>query len=73
VLTKIDESEIEINKKDSENVKWILQIKKVFKIIYKMEKLKYLEPKFAPTIYPLIKLIKVRYGPTEDGDSSVFS
>ena len=37
-------------------------MKKCFKVMYKMEKQKYLEPKFAISLYPLIKFLKNKYG-----------
>ena len=42
--------------------KWLAHIKKCFKAIYKMERTKYLEPKFALSLYPLIKFLKGKYG-----------
>ena len=43
------------------NEKWFLRFKKVFKLIHNMEKGKYLDPKFALTLFPLMKFLMSKY------------
>jgi len=52
----------ETERKNERNNKWLEQIKKCFKILYRMEKYKYLEPKFSMHLYPLMRFLKDRYG-----------
>ena len=56
------------------NDKWFHQFKKIFKLIYNMEKGKYLEPKYAMTLFPLMKFLFEKYAKnTSSGSQSIFS
>eukprot|EP00349_Pseudokeronopsis_sp_Brazil_P008224 CAMPEP_0202968424 /NCGR_PEP_ID=MMETSP1396-20130829/13707_1 /ASSEMBLY_ACC=CAM_ASM_000872 /TAXON_ID= /ORGANISM="Pseudokeronopsis sp., Strain Brazil" /LENGTH=136 /DNA_ID=CAMNT_0049694713 /DNA_START=24 /DNA_END=434 /DNA_ORIENTATION=+ len=57
------------------NEKWFLRMKKVFKLINEMEKQKYMEPKFSPTLAPLLKFLLQKYSFNKNvsGPTSVFS
>lgn len=42
--------------------KWLIHLKKCFKVIHKLEKSKSIEPKFTISLFPLVKFLKNRYG-----------
>ena len=42
--------------------KWLIHLKKCFKVIHKLEKEKFQEPKFVLSLFPLMKFLKARYG-----------
>ena len=46
------------------NDKWFSHIKKAFKLLYKIEKQKYQDPKLAVQIFPFVKYVFSRYKQT---------
>lgn len=45
-----------------DDLKWFHHFKKVFQAIHKSEKSKYLDPKFGPSMYPLMKYLMSKHG-----------
>lgn len=53
------------------DAKWIQHFMKCFKVLHQMEKKKYLEPKFSPGLYPLVRYISQKHGGSTN--QSIFS
>ena len=55
-LIDMDESEVSTHK----HLRWVSKFFEVFRVIYKMEKHKYQEPKYFDLIKPLAKFLRDR-------------